>query len=174
MTPLQRPVAGIVLLEDAVIHGEACVRQQNCNQDVRLSLPQIGSCNIAEPTRTQTLFLFDSHGLESASSRLVASCSVSWGSCSQTSGGTDSRKEKPSFRVIVNQLEIGLWNRLLTSQCAMFCFNSNDVTDMRPRSRGEITTTVGVSSRGLTLMKLVAAEYCLRPEWENSQAIVTE
>ena len=55
----------------------------------------------------------------------------------------------------------------------MFCFNSNDVTDMRPRSRGEITTTVGVSSRGLTLMKLVAAEYCLRPEWENSQAIVT-
>src|SRR5277367_2586100 len=64
MTPLQRPVAGIVFLEDAVTHGEACVCEQNCSQDVGFSLPQIGSCNIAEPTRTQALFLFDSHCLE--------------------------------------------------------------------------------------------------------------
>lgn len=66
MAPLQRPVAGIVFLEDAVTHGEAYVCEQNYNQDVGLSLPQIGSCNIAEPTRTQALFLFDSHRLESA------------------------------------------------------------------------------------------------------------
>lgn len=66
MTPLQRPVAGIVFLKDAVIHGEACVCELDCNQDVELSLPQIGSCNIAEPARTQALFVLDSHNLESA------------------------------------------------------------------------------------------------------------
>ena len=108
MAPLQRPVAGIIFLKDAVIHDKACLREYNCNQDVVLSLPQIGSCNIAEPTRTQPLFLFDSHSHGSAWSRLVASCSVSWGCCSPTSDGSDSRKEMPSFRVIVSWLEVGL------------------------------------------------------------------
>ena len=66
MTPLQRPVAGIVFLEDTIVHGKACLCEWDCSQDVGLGLPQIGSCNIAEPTRTQALFLFDSHSLESA------------------------------------------------------------------------------------------------------------
>ena len=54
------------------------------------------------------------------------------------SDGTDSRKEIASVRVIVSQAELGPCNRLLASQCAMFCFTSNDVTGMRPRSRGGI------------------------------------
>lgn len=103
-TPLQRPVAGIVLLEDSICHGETCVCELNCNEDVGLILPQIGSCNIAEPRRTQTLFLVDSTCLESASSRLDASCSVSWGSCIPTSDGRDSRSDMLAFDVIVDEL----------------------------------------------------------------------
>ena len=41
-------------------------------------VPQIGSCNIAEPTRTDVLVVFDSRGLELVSwSGLGVSCSTS-------------------------------------------------------------------------------------------------
>ena len=73
---LQCPVVGIVFLEDAIIHGEACVcekkkkkkkkKKKNGNQHIGFGLPQIGSCDIAAPTRTRALFLFDSDCLESA------------------------------------------------------------------------------------------------------------
>lgn len=66
LVSLQGPVVGIVFLEDAVVHGETCVCKWNCIHDEGLDLPQIGSCNIADPTRTQALFLLDSHCLESA------------------------------------------------------------------------------------------------------------
>ena len=148
------------------------MREYNYNHGERLSLPQIGNCNIAEPTRTQTLFLFDSHSLESAWSRLAASFSVSLGSCSETSDGTDSRKVMPSFRVIVNQPDLGPWNRLLSSPYAMFCFKSNDVTGTRPWSislRQPSTLFVWPHPRET---KVVAADYCLRPQFENREVMV--
>lgn len=72
-----------------------------CNQGFGFRVPQIGSCKIAEPKRTHIRFLFDSPCLESASSRLNAFCSVSWGSCMLMFDGSDSRRDILSFEVIV-------------------------------------------------------------------------
>lgn len=64
-------------------------------------------------------------------------------------------------------LDCGILRGLLASQFAIFCFKSNDVT---ARSRGEIYQP---SAHGLTLVRLVLAEHCLRPELEIFEVIVT-
>jgi hypothetical protein len=84
-------------LENTVTHGKACsVSRSVLNHG--LSLPQMGSCNIALPTRTQAIFLFDSHCLESIRSA-AASCSKSWCSCSPS--GRESGRDIAPFSVIV-------------------------------------------------------------------------
>lgn len=66
-----------------------------------MAKPQIGSCSIAEPRRTQALFLDDSYCLESISLRLDASCSVSsWGSPPPAFDGSELRRVMSSFRDI--------------------------------------------------------------------------
>lgn len=68
--------------------------------------PHIGSCNIAEPTNTQALFLFDSECLKLASLTLNASCVVSRDSCSLMFKFDDGLawRETPSSCAIIHEI----------------------------------------------------------------------
>lgn len=85
----ESPLAEKVFLEDAIAHGESCQRKDRCSQYARNGLPHIGSCSIADPTRTQDLFLLDSPSLVSSRSRFGPFSSVFWSTCCSTSEGRE-------------------------------------------------------------------------------------